>query len=145
MSPERILGQRYSYSSDLWSVGLVALEAVNGIYPYENQPAPATCAGGTASTAQQPLGNACNNQIELIQTIVHGPIPQCKSNTSMECQSFIAQCLVKDASKRATAQQLLQHPFITQHQVGKIEMQQWLKQQGFVKETGTTEKASTVG
>jgi len=33
-SPERIIGQEYSYSSDIWSLGLIVFEMATGIFPY---------------------------------------------------------------------------------------------------------------
>ena len=36
MSPERITGKKYSYSSDIWSVGLVIYELATGMEPYES-------------------------------------------------------------------------------------------------------------
>ena len=34
MSPERMGGKNYSYSSDIWSLGLVILELACGKHPY---------------------------------------------------------------------------------------------------------------
>ena len=34
MSPERISGEEYSFNSDVWSLGIVGVEAVLGRYPY---------------------------------------------------------------------------------------------------------------
>lgn len=34
MSPERMKGDRYSYSSDLWSLGVVLVECATRAYPY---------------------------------------------------------------------------------------------------------------
>lgn len=34
MSPERIVGEGYSYAADVWCVGLIALECAIGAYPY---------------------------------------------------------------------------------------------------------------
>ena len=34
MSPERISGSSYSFSSDIWSLGLTLLEAALGRFPY---------------------------------------------------------------------------------------------------------------
>ena len=35
MSPERLQGQNYSYTSDIWSVGIMAVELATGKYPYD--------------------------------------------------------------------------------------------------------------
>jgi mitogen-activated protein kinase kinase 1 len=37
MSPERIQGEPYSFPSDIWSYGLLALEGVTGGSPYPPQ------------------------------------------------------------------------------------------------------------
>lgn len=34
MSPERMKSERYSYSSDVWSLGLVLMECATGEFPY---------------------------------------------------------------------------------------------------------------
>jgi len=33
-SPERLVGDPYSFSSDLWSLGLILIELATGEYPY---------------------------------------------------------------------------------------------------------------
>jgi serine/threonine protein kinase len=35
MSPERIEGKPYSFPADIWSLGLVLVEAATGRYPYD--------------------------------------------------------------------------------------------------------------
>jgi serine/threonine protein kinase len=35
MAPERFNGQPYGFSSDIWSLGLCAVECATGKYPYE--------------------------------------------------------------------------------------------------------------
>lgn len=34
MSPERMKSEKYSYSSDIWSLGLVLMECATKEYPY---------------------------------------------------------------------------------------------------------------
>jgi serine/threonine protein kinase len=34
MSPERMRSEKYSYASDMWSLGLVLMECATGLYPY---------------------------------------------------------------------------------------------------------------
>ena len=55
MSPERILGEPYTYSSDVWSLGLVLLECATGKYPY----------------------SGINSMIEMAQTVTEAPRPRC--------------------------------------------------------------------
>merc|ERR1719230_2473818 len=34
MSPERVLGEDYSFAADIWSLGLCVYELASGVYPY---------------------------------------------------------------------------------------------------------------
>lgn len=34
MAPERMKSEQYSYSSDIWSLGLVLMECATNVYPY---------------------------------------------------------------------------------------------------------------
>jgi|TARA_B110001469_G_C9325695_1_gene174197 serine/threonine protein kinase len=36
MSPERLLGEEYSFESDVWSMGVTILEALHGRLPHPN-------------------------------------------------------------------------------------------------------------
>eukprot|EP00877_Chromochloris_zofingiensis_P000601 jgi/Chrzof1/10541/Cz05g02170.t1_MAPK2 len=100
MSPERIRGDCYAFNTDVWSLGLVLLECAVGRFPY---PPP-----GEAITT---LGFW-----ELLEYIVVEPAPRLPANQfSPELVHFIDQCLQKDAAVRATAPQLLQHPFLTKN------------------------------
>lgn len=35
MSPERMEGKKYSFPSDIWSLGIVVYECITGVFPYE--------------------------------------------------------------------------------------------------------------
>ncbi|KAA8534811.1 hypothetical protein F0562_029747 [Nyssa sinensis] len=88
MSPERIIGGKYSYRSDIWSLGLVLLECATGHFPY--------------SPPQQ--GEGWTNVFELMETIVDQPPPCPPSNQfSPEFCSFISACVQKDTKERRTA------------------------------------------
>ncbi|CAM9168245.1 unnamed protein product [Discosporangium mesarthrocarpum] len=86
MSPERLKGEKYIYSSDLWSLGLVLVECATNRYPYQEE-----------ATA-----------IDLFQTIVEGP-PPCLDGTvfSEELCQFVEHCLKKDPLERLPAEALL--------------------------------------
>jgi mitogen-activated protein kinase kinase 1 len=34
MSPERMEGENYSFAGDIWSVGIIVVEMMTGVYPY---------------------------------------------------------------------------------------------------------------
>jgi serine/threonine protein kinase len=89
MSPERIIGKEYSYASDVWSLGLIVLESVMGEFPYPDN--------GVV--------------IHLMKTVVEGP-PEIPKDLSPDLRSFCEQCLRTNAAERASAADLLRHPFI---------------------------------
>ncbi|CAN0434962.1 unnamed protein product [Ectocarpus sp. 12 AP-2014] len=92
MSPERMKNDRYSYSSDVWSLGLVLMECATGEFPYRDE-----------TTA-----------IDLVQTIVDAPAPELDhSFFPAEFCSFVADCLRKRPDDRSPAQALLGAPWIT--------------------------------
>lgn len=35
MSPERMVGQKYSYAGDIWSLGIMLIELITGEFPYK--------------------------------------------------------------------------------------------------------------
>jgi len=108
MSPERIIGNKYSYSSDIWSLGIVVLECALGQFPY-------------------PLSAVA---FDMMQNVVHGPVPTVpKDKYSKEFSSFIDSCLNKDPDKRATAKALLGHAWIIEKTKGisQDKMAEWVQ------------------
>jgi serine/threonine protein kinase len=102
MSPERVQGANYSYSSDIWSLGLTALECCLGKFPYP------------------PRVNA--SFFDLLDTIVNqpSPMPPVDAPYSASFREFISACLEKSPETRPTATNGLQHPFILLHQESNI-------------------------
>ncbi|GER37130.1 MAP kinase kinase [Striga asiatica] len=99
MSPERIIGGKYGFSSDIWSLGLVLLECATGNFPY---------------SSPQPSGWV--NVYELMETIVDQPAPRAPPDQfSPEFCSFISACVQKDPKDRLSANELMAHPFITKY------------------------------
>lgn len=94
MAPERIKGESagslgtYTVSSDVWSLGLSAIEMALGRYPYP----PETYA----------------NVFAQLTAIVHGPPPELpEDGYSAAARDFVAKCLEKVAERRATYAELL--------------------------------------
>uniref|UniRef100_A0A671Q7P4 non-specific serine/threonine protein kinase n=1 Tax=Sinocyclocheilus anshuiensis TaxID=1608454 RepID=A0A671Q7P4_9TELE len=80
----------YDYKSDLWSLGITAIEMAEG--------APPLC-------DMHPM--------RALFLIPRNPAPRLKSKKwSKNFQSFIESCLVKNHNQRPSTEQLLKHPFI---------------------------------
>lgn len=91
MSPERIKRSPYEYSSDIWSLGLVLMEAATGVYPY---PKHRTC-------------------IDMIQAVLESPPPTLSDKYfSTEFCEFLSLCLKLDPNDRASADVLLESPWL---------------------------------
>ena len=61
MSPERIRGERYSFDSDIWSLGLTVVEAASGRFPYPPQ---VRCRGPLTSAK-----NCCGTRCAELYTV----------------------------------------------------------------------------
>ncbi|KAI8472359.1 MAG: kinase-like domain-containing protein [Monoraphidium minutum] len=100
MSPERIRGDAYSFNTDVWSLGMVLVEAATGRFPY---PPP-----GEGGAPPGGLGFW-----ELLEYIVVEPAPRLPgAQFSPECCGFVHACLTKDPAARASAAELLSHPWL---------------------------------
>lgn len=107
MSPERISGSTYDYSSDIWSLGLVILECAIGRFPY------------IQSEDQQ----GWPSFYELLEAIVENPPPSAPPDQfSPEFCSFIAACVQKDPKDRLSSLDLLSHPFIKKFEDKDIDL-----------------------
>eukprot|EP00066_Takifugu_rubripes_P026998 XP_011616264.1 PREDICTED: serine/threonine-protein kinase 4 isoform X1 [Takifugu rubripes] len=91
MAPEIIQENGYNCVADIWSLGITAIEMAEGKPPY-----------------------ADIHPMRAIFMIPTNPPPTFRTPDlwSELFQDFISQCLVKIPENRATATQLLQHPFI---------------------------------
>lgn len=92
MSPERIMGKEYSYSSDIWSLGLILFELATGVFPY----------------------NFSKIFIEHVESILRDPEPTLPDDGtfSPEMQNFITRCLRKNPAERDTVAELCVNFFI---------------------------------
>ncbi|KAH0788299.1 STE family protein kinase [Histomonas meleagridis] len=93
MAPEVIEGRKYSFPADIWSVGTTAVELAEGGPPY----------------CEFPPTRA------MVEISSRG-FPGFRNGNSLsdEFQDFVSRCMVINPAKRATPEELLQHPFITQ-------------------------------
>lgn len=89
MSPERCLGDDYSFASDVWSVGMVLFELCSGRYPFTD-----------ASTFPA-----------LFEQLCVAPEPRLEEDFPEDVQSFVGLCLTRDLNMRPDCEHLIRHPY----------------------------------
>jgi len=93
LSPEIISRQLYGPETDIWSMGIMVMEMIDGEPPFYNEP-----------------------PIQAMKLIRDKPPPKLhnQSGISKCLENFLSRMIVKDPNQRATARELLQHPFLEQ-------------------------------
>ncbi|CAL1411407.1 unnamed protein product [Linum trigynum] len=93
MAPEVILQTGHSFSADIWSVGCTVIEMATGKPPWSQQYQEVAALFHIGTTKSHP------------------PIPE---HLSAQAKDFLLKCLQKEPNFRATASDLLLHPFVTE-------------------------------
>lgn len=93
MSPERLHGAPYSFESDVWSFGIMLLDAAAGTPVFSNRATPVEIV-----------------QVVKTQRFVESALD--RGDFSDDFRHFILQCLQIDPRKRMNCDQLLNHPWI---------------------------------
>eukprot|EP01116_Phalansterium_solitarium_P016504 TRINITY_DN3847_c0_g1_i1.p1 TRINITY_DN3847_c0_g1~~TRINITY_DN3847_c0_g1_i1.p1 ORF type:complete len:437 (+),score=117.38 TRINITY_DN3847_c0_g1_i1:190-1311(+) len=95
MAPEIITVQKnddgYDYKADIWSLGITAIELAEGRPPHYE---------------------VASLRIIFLIPVRDPPTLKEPDKWSPEFHDFLNHCLVKDPTKRATAAELLKHPFV---------------------------------
>ncbi|KAK7104488.1 serine/threonine-protein kinase PAK 4-like isoform X2 [Littorina saxatilis] len=91
MAPEVISRLPYGPEVDVWSLGIMVMEMIDGEPPFFNEP-----------------------PLQAMRRIRDMPPPKLKNThkVSPRLQGFIDRMLVRDPQQRATAPELIQHPFL---------------------------------
>lgn len=119
MAPERITGQSYTITSDVWSLGVTLLEVAQHRFPF-----PAD------GTEMQPRAGL----IDLLTYIVRQPIPKLKDEPengirwSDNFKYFIECCLEKEPPRRATPWRMQEHPWVQDMKNKKVNMANFITQ-----------------
>merc|ERR1712039_419181 len=104
MSPERCLGDDYSFASDVWSVGMVVFEMATGRYPFRN-------VGNFPALWEQ----LCEEPEPRLDPDVY-PAALC---------DFVAQCLEREVSRRASTNALESHRYVTDDVISMLQLALW--------------------
>ncbi|SJM86171.1 probable MAP kinase kinase MKK2/SSP33 [Zygosaccharomyces bailii] len=116
MAPERIKGQPYSVTCDVWSLGLTLLEVAQGKFPFGSD---------RMATNVAP--------IELL-TMILTFTPELKDEPELDIcwskafKSFIEYCLKKEARERPSPRQMINHPWIQGQMKKKTNMAKFVNQ-----------------
>lgn len=94
MAPEVIKESAYNEKADIWSIGITAIELATGLPPH---------------AAEDQSKEQCFRAILLIPK---SDPPRLEGEFSKSFKSFVEACLQKNPADRASAEQLIGHPFI---------------------------------
>ena len=89
MAPEVVSGKEVDYKSDVWSLGITAIELAEGEPPHHGK-----------------------SPLVALQAVIDNPAPRLSSRFSKDFQDFVAHCLQKDPKTRPSSLELLAEPFV---------------------------------
>ena len=115
MSPERIEGTKYSFPSDVWSLGIILYELATGLYPYPLTKSPVILYEHIVHS-QEPV---------LLPTQGYSP-GLCNFLYSWYSDSLYKNSLRKNCAERMTVTDLIGHQWILENELSREEYQKWV-------------------
>lgn len=120
MAPEMILRQTYGTPVDMWAFGVIMFEILLGkpitqhYHPLKAMFVNATQGGPLLSDARAANLKHVNSKVDKEDDgdMFGNLVEVSKATWSEHVYDFVSRCLVVDPSQRATASELLQHPFL---------------------------------
>jgi len=92
MAPQVVQKNSYSYKSDIWSIGVILFELLNGLTPFHSR---------NRAEFEGKVDQAAYNFKE-----------HAKQNLTLEAISFLSQCLQHNEHDRKCITDLVTHPYI---------------------------------
>ncbi len=112
MAPEIISRNSYDKPVDIWALGIVAIETAEGYPPMWGLEWSELEKVRIWPSFLSKFYITDVALFQVMQTQSGGPSLKDKSRWSPEFVNFVERCLVVDPDKRATAEELLKHPFL---------------------------------
>ena len=105
MSPERLLAEKYDRSSDIWSMGIMVIQLWTKIYPFHY---------------------CCSSPVDLLTELesINFNIFLEELRFPLRLKAFLLRILVRDPSKRAKAEELLEDEWFLENQIGELDTAQ---------------------
>ncbi|KAK8965705.1 Mitogen-activated protein kinase kinase kinase ANP1 [Platanthera guangdongensis] len=92
MAPEVVRGEEQGMSADIWSLGCAVIEMVTG---------------------QPPWTEICDVLASIRRIGFSGDVPEIPAWLTADARDFLGKCLRRNPEERWTAEELLQHPFVS--------------------------------